>query len=144
MDKTLDLVGKLSQTTVVNYLKKTNWDAGTDAPFVVELDPTSMCNLACPDCISGELLNKDQIEPERLASLVGELIAAKVRAVILIGGGEPMMHPSIGDVIERFGNHSIKVGITTNGLYLKKHLGVTADELGADIARNTETVYGTW
>jgi TatD DNase family protein len=28
--------------------------------------------------------------------------------------------------------------------FMAEHLGVTADELGADIARNTETVYGAW
>jgi hypothetical protein len=28
--------------------------------------------------------------------------------------------------------------------FMAEHLVVAADELGVDIARNTETVYGTW
>jgi TatD DNase family protein len=28
--------------------------------------------------------------------------------------------------------------------FMAEHLGVSVDELGADVARNTETVYGTW
>lgn len=126
-DKSLQLSTKLTQLSVIEYLKSTDWHSGSNSPFVVELDPTSMCNLACPDCISGELLNQDEIAPERLLALTQELIEAKVRAVILIGGGEPMMHPSIGTVIGQLGVAGVKIGITTNGLYLKKHLDVTAE-----------------
>jgi hypothetical protein len=28
--------------------------------------------------------------------------------------------------------------------FMAEQLGVTVDELGTDVARNTETVYGTW
>jgi TatD DNase family protein len=28
--------------------------------------------------------------------------------------------------------------------FMAEHLGVSVDELGSDVARNTETVYGTW
>lgn len=127
IEKTLDLKSKLSQISVVNYLRMIDWDKGTDAPFVVELDPTSMCNLACPDCISGELLNKDEIPSDRLLRFVDELIDCGVKAVILIGGGEPMMHPAIGEVIRKLGEAKVKIGITTNGLFLKKYLDVTAE-----------------
>jgi len=127
ISKTLDLKSKLSQISVINYLKEIDWNKGSRAPFVVELDPTSLCNLACPDCISGELLNKDQIPSERLLRLVDEIIDAGVRSVILIGGGEPMMHPAAGEVIRKLGEAKVKIGITTNGLFLKKHLEVTSE-----------------
>ena len=125
--RTLDLKGKLQQKTVISYLKTVEWSSSSDHPLVVELDPTSMCNLACPDCISGSLLNKEEIPSDRLLALTSEMIEAGVKAVILIGGGEPMMHPAIGEVIERLGNANIKIGITTNGLYLKKYLNLTAE-----------------
>jgi MoaA/NifB/PqqE/SkfB family radical SAM enzyme len=127
IDKTLDLKSKLSQKTVINYLSKVDWASSSKAPLVVELDPTSMCNLACPDCISGSLLNKDEIPTARLIKLIDEMIEAGVKAVILIGGGEPMMHPSIGDVIKKLGKANVKIGITTNGLFLKKYLEVTSE-----------------
>jgi MoaA/NifB/PqqE/SkfB family radical SAM enzyme len=127
IEKTLDLTSKLSQKSVITYLKSVNWSNGSKSPFVVELDPTSQCNLACPDCISGELLNKDEIPTTRLLSLVDEIIDAGVKAVILIGGGEPMMHPAIGEVIRRLGEAKVKIGITTNGLFLKKYLEITAE-----------------
>ncbi len=127
VERTLDLRGKLEQRTVMQYLKSVDWQKSSRAPFVVELDPTSACNLACPDCISGELLNKDEITSDRLLGLTNEMIASGVKAVILIGGGEPMMHPAIEEVMRRFGVADVKIGITTNGLYLKKYLNVTAE-----------------
>ena len=125
-DKTLNLSGKLQQESVIQFIRQVDWTGTSDAPLVVELDPTSMCNLACPDCISGELLNQEEISTDRLLRLVDEMIEVGVRAVILIGGGEPMMHPAIGEVISRLGQAGIQIGITTNGLFLKKHLEVTA------------------
>lgn len=127
IDKTLSLAEKLTQKSVVAYLKNLDWKVGSQAPFVVELDPTSMCNLACPDCISGELLNQEEIPPERLIQLCHEISESGVKAVILIGGGEPMMHPSIGDVLRILGENGIKIGITTNGLFLKKYLDLVAE-----------------
>lgn len=126
VERTLDLRGKLEQRTVLTYLKSVDWKTSSKAPMVVELDPTSMCNLACPDCISGSLLNQDEIPSERLLALTNEMIESGVKAVILIGGGEPMMHPAIEEVIGRLGDAGIKIGITTNGLYLKKYLDVTS------------------
>jgi MoaA/NifB/PqqE/SkfB family radical SAM enzyme len=127
VSKTLDLRGKLEQKTVIKFLKSVDWETSSKSPFVVELDPTSMCNLACPDCISGSLLNKEEIPSERLLNLTNEMIEAGVKAVILIGGGEPMMHPAIGEVIDRLGKADVRIGITTNGLFLKKYLNVTAE-----------------
>lgn len=128
IEKTLNLKSKLSQISVVSYLQSVDWGSkGSAAPFIVELDPTSRCNLACPDCISGNLLNKDEIPTDRLLRLVDELIDSGIKGVILIGGGEPMMHPAIGDVIQKLGVAGVKIGITTNGLFLKKYLDVTAE-----------------
>ena len=122
----INVRAKLNQRTVQQYIKGIDWSSTSDTPFVVEFDPTSHCNLACPDCISGTLLNQGQIERNRIKDLTLEMIEAGVKAVILIGGGEPMMHPDIAWVIQTLGEHGVRIGITTNGLYLKKHLEVTA------------------
>ena len=123
---TLNIRAKLSQTSVQSYIESIDWSKTSAAPFVVEFDPTTNCNLACPDCISGSLLNQGQIDRIRVKTLVQEMIDAGVRAVILIGGGEPMMHPDADWIIGRLGEAGVKIGITTNGLFLKKHLEVTA------------------
>jgi MoaA/NifB/PqqE/SkfB family radical SAM enzyme len=93
---------------------------------VVELDPTSFCDLACPECISKPLLQSGRFTSERLLQLCDELVSAGVRAVILIGGGEPLMHPAIGSVIERLNDGGIAVGLTTNGTQIARHIDVIA------------------
>lgn len=122
----IDIKEKLNQETVQQFIQAVDWQGSSTAPFVVELDPTTRCNLSCPECISGSLLNQGEISVPRIKTLVGELIEAKVRAVILIGGGEPLMHPAIEWVIRALGEAGVRVGITTNGLYIRKHLDVIA------------------
>lgn len=122
----IDIKEKLNQETVQQRIRAVDWQGTSAAPFVVELDPTTRCNLACPECISGSLLNQGEISVPRIKALVEELIEANVRAVILIGGGEPLMHPAIEWVIRTLGEAGVHVGITTNGLYIKKHLDVIA------------------
>lgn len=58
----------------------------------------------------------------RLMSLGVELIEAGVRAVVLIGGGEPLMHPAIGDLIAVLGGAGVQVGLTTNGTLLDRYM----------------------
>lgn len=122
----LDLKLKLRQVSVLERISQIDWAKGSRAPLVVELDPTTACNLACPDCISRDLLNKDRFSNERLRELGRELVTAGVKAVILIGGGEPLAHPDIGWLIEHLGSHGVQLGLTTNGLLIDRHLDAIA------------------
>jgi MoaA/NifB/PqqE/SkfB family radical SAM enzyme len=74
-----------------------------------------------------------------------EFIEAGVKAVILIGGGEPLAHRKVGDLIELFGKNNIHVGITTNGSFIDRYMGVIAEyvkwtRVSMDAA--TEKMYG--
>jgi hypothetical protein len=41
------LIGeKLNQKSVQDFVQSVDWSGTSDAPFVVEFDPTSNCNLA--------------------------------------------------------------------------------------------------
>jgi MoaA/NifB/PqqE/SkfB family radical SAM enzyme len=51
-----------------------------------------------------------------------EFIDAGVKAVILIGGGEPLAHPMAGRLIELLGINDVHVGITTNGSFIHRYL----------------------
>ncbi len=127
----MNLVNKLHQKSVVEKLQQIDWNFGTKSPYVVELDPTTACDLACPGCISGDLLNQkdsfdNRFSNDRLVEISNELIESGVKAVILIGGGEPLSHPKVGEVIENFGKNDVQIGITTNGTFIKKHLDLIA------------------
>ncbi len=117
----LNLVSKLSQRSAVDAIQAIDWERGSRAPLVVEFDPTTACNLACPDCISRDLLNQGLFSRTRIRELTKELVEAGVRAVILIGGGEPLAHPEIGWIIEYLGEHDVAIGLTTNGILLDRY-----------------------
>ena len=116
----LELSRKLHQKSVVERINQIR-EGKRPAPWVVELDPTSACNLACPDCISIKLLNQGGFLKERLVALANEMVEAGVKAVILIGGGEPMAHPAFGDIVDIFGRGGLHVGVTTNGTMISRY-----------------------
>ncbi len=115
-NRRLSLKDKLLQTSVISRIKN------PDYPYVVELDPTTACDLACPGCISANLLNKQSFSNKRLLELGKELVECGVKAVVLIGGGEPLNHPKIGELIKYFGEHDVHIGLTTNGTKIYKYL----------------------
>ncbi|QMU73235.1 radical SAM protein [Streptacidiphilus sp. P02-A3a] len=141
----LDLVSKLYQRTIHDPIAEVGRGGTLDGPLVVDLDPTTFCDLACPECISGQLLNQGRFTKERLRELVGEFISVGVRAVVLIGGGEPLAHPGTRDVIRLLGEAGIAVGVVTNGTMLDRHaaeLGSYAHWVRVSVDAATEQTYG--
>lgn len=128
MSDRMNILDKLHQGFVIEKIKNTNWEKGTTGPLVIEFDTTEVCNLACPGCISEDLVsNKTSFSRERLLQLAVEMYEMRVKAVILIGGGEPLAHPSVGQFIKYLGEHDIHIGITTNGVFIDKYLDIIAE-----------------
>src|SRR5215472_11938445 len=124
MSEVMKLNNKLYQSAVLERIANTEWDTGNRAPFVVELDPTAACDLACPGCISEDIIAAGgRFSDERLLELGREFVECGVRAVILIGGGEPLAHRKSGELIELLGKNDVHVGITTNGSFIDRYLG---------------------
>ena len=130
----MNLVSKLFQKSVIQKISNTDWSKGTDSPFVVELDPTTVCDLACPGCISGDLINTKNPElrgfnNDRIIELVNEMVESGVKAVVLIGGGEPLAHPSTPQIIKIMSENNVQIGLTTNGTLMKRHIDLIADHV---------------
>jgi MoaA/NifB/PqqE/SkfB family radical SAM enzyme len=126
----LDLASKLYQESIYPSAVKVARGERLRAPLVVDLDPTSFCDLACPECISTGVLNQGQFPRRRLEQIAEEMAAAGVQAVILIGGGEPLMHKGVGRVIEILHSAGIRIGLVTNGTLIDRHL----DDLAARLS----------
>jgi MoaA/NifB/PqqE/SkfB family radical SAM enzyme len=118
----LGLTAKLYQPGIYDVVTKVARQERSEAPVVVDLDPTSFCDLACPECISGKLLNQGRFTRERLGSLADELVSMGVKAVILIGGGEPLAHSGTKAIINRLGRAGIAIGVVTNGTMIDRNL----------------------
>lgn len=123
----MNIVKKLHQGFVIDKIKQTNWSKGTNSPLIVELDTTEACDLACPGCVSEEIMEAGRkFSSVRLMEMASELKSMDVKGVVLIGGGEPLSHPAIGKFIDFLGKNDISIGITTNGSFINKHLDVIA------------------
>ena len=57
----------------------------------------------------------------RIKELAKEFVDIGVKAVVLIGGGEPMAHPEFGTLVDYFYENDIHVGVTSNGTLIHKY-----------------------
>lgn len=125
--KKMNIVKKLHQEFVLNKIEETNWKEGTTGPLIVELDTTEACDMACPGCVSEEIMEAGRkFSSKRLMEIAQEFKDLGVKGVVLIGGGEPLAHPKIGDFMQFLGENDISIGITTNGSFIHKYMDIIA------------------
>ena len=67
-EKALSLSDKLYQEGFINRFEEFKIK-GESKPWVIELDPTTACNLACHGCISASLLNQGGFKRDRIKEL---------------------------------------------------------------------------
>jgi len=86
------------------------------APLSINLDLSTACNYACTHCIDWDALNlPDKHDPELLFQSLEGMAERGLRSVILIGGGEPTLHPLFGEVVKRLKALNLQVAVVTNG-----------------------------
>ena len=86
---------------------------------------TDHCNYHCLYCMpAGKKFERKQnmLRNEEYDHLVGSLIRIGLEE-IRVTGGEPCLHPDFIPLMETFSKHKpLKLGVTTNGQLLEKHL----------------------
>jgi MoaA/NifB/PqqE/SkfB family radical SAM enzyme len=116
-----DYLRKLFQSDLRPALRE--YMSGTlKGPLLIEFDPTTACNYSCPECISAGLLNKDHIPAHTIDRLLREFVRAGTKGIIFIGGGEPLAHAAMPRPLELAFELGLKVGLTTNGSLLDRHM----------------------
>jgi MoaA/NifB/PqqE/SkfB family radical SAM enzyme len=90
----------------------------TVGPITCEFHPSTVCNHACPGCtFNTGNLTKDKrftFDMKLLPGVIRDLKELDVRGIDLSGGGEPLCHPEIATIIEKF-SKEFDVGLVTNG-----------------------------
>jgi len=90
-------------------------------PLVTMLEPLELCNLACTGC--GRVREYRDVVDKRLT--VDESLQA-VRAsdapIVSISGGEPLLHPQIGEIARAIEEDGRFIYLCTNGLLLREKL----------------------
>lgn len=86
-------------------------------PEVVELFLTNHCRFRCPHCRCAKY-HGDQTESLSVSvftRLLDELVSKQVRIIELGGGGEPLDHPAIAEILRALIVKQCRVGLITNG-----------------------------
>lgn len=104
-------------------------------PLMLIIYPTYKCSFPilrhngplCATCAYRQKHGPQDLEPDLLARILDEATAMGVRRFELSGGGEPLQHAHIGELIEllqdrQAGQDGSRFGLLTNGLYLEGQL----------------------
>lgn len=90
-------------------------------PLVLMLEPLFRCNLACAGC--GKIQYPTHVLRKNLSPEQCEAAAVECGApMVSVAGGEPLMHPEIGRIVERLVGLRRYVYLCTNALLLEDKL----------------------
>ena len=109
----------LQKLIVGSYVVRQQLAGRKRYPLVLMLEPLFRCNLACAGC--GKIqypahVLKMQLTPEECFRAVDECGAPTVA----IPGGEPLLHPQIGEIVEGLVARRKYIYLCTNALLLKQ------------------------
>ncbi len=93
--------------------------------FKLTIKLTDYCNCSCPFCANKNLKDFGELDFVKLEKVIRELNSTGYLTRVGITGGEPMMYPdTVNKLINLILsiNDKIDIGITTNGLNLRKFL----------------------
>ena len=95
------------------------------SPVSINLDLTTACNYQCGHCIDIDILNKKfDFDFEQLKLSLELMITQGLKSVIVIGGGEPTVHPKFSELIYFLKERRVQVGVVSNGSRMEKLQGV--------------------
>jgi MoaA/NifB/PqqE/SkfB family radical SAM enzyme len=94
-------------------------------PVHVQWLPTNRCNLKCGFCSCGKRDRNLEMDLSQARQVIAEFAELGCKAATITGGGEPLCHPAISQIIQRFVERGIAVGLVTNGLLLDRLDGGT-------------------
>jgi len=89
-------------------------------PVSVDLSVSNFCNQNCIWCYYRNYLAgaRVMLTKERLIKLIDELASLGIKGINFSGGGEPLTHPNLVELMEYAHSAGIDVGMITNGVLL--------------------------
>ena len=107
--------------TVASYVLRQKLAGRKQYPLVLMLEPLFRCNLACAGC--GKIQYPTAILKQHLTPAQCFQAAEECGApVVAIPGGEPLLHPQIGEIVAGLVARKRYVYLCTNGLLLEPKL----------------------
>jgi hopanoid biosynthesis associated radical SAM protein HpnH len=107
--------------TVTKYVLTQKLRGVKRYPLVLMLEPLFRCNLACAGC--GKIQYPDHVLDKRLTPEQCWVAAEECGApIVSIPGGEPLIHPEIGKIVQGLVDRRKYVYLCTNAILLERKL----------------------
>ena len=110
-----------------------NWqDKKMFPPVFIEFGPVGGCNHRCVHCYVQKILNTppEMMEPDVYLRFMREIGDYGVKAIVLAGVGEPLLHRTTPRAVETAVEHGTDVGMLSNGIPLtEKNIPTLLDNL---------------
>ncbi len=109
------------QYTVAKYVLSQKFRGVKRYPLVLMLEPLFRCNLACAGC--GKIQYPDHVLDKRLTPEQCWAAAEECGApMVSIPGGEPLIHPEIGQIVQGLVDRRKYIYLCTNAILLERKL----------------------
>jgi len=93
---------------------------GKIIPIHIQLSPTNACNLNCSFCSCGDVDRKKKLTLEEIKDVVDISAQRGTKSMTITGGGEPLLHPNINEIINYADSKGIEAGLVTTGTVFKR------------------------
>jgi hopanoid biosynthesis associated radical SAM protein HpnH len=103
------------------YLLKKRWGGHKQFPLVLMLEPLHACNLSCSGC--GRI--REYADTMKLRLSIDECLASIDECgapIVSVCGGEPLIYPGVGELLQKTLDRRKHIYLCTNGLQLEKKL----------------------
>lgn len=90
-------------------------------PYMLQIEPTSLCNLSCPLCPTGRgELNRPSrhLQLEEFTAIIDDL-ERSLLFLVLWNWGEPLLNPALPDMVRHAARRGIKTVTSTNGHFFR-------------------------
>lgn len=86
----------------------------------LQLNPTNKCNFNCPICSCSERERYKELNMKDIDKIIRVGKRFGLKSITITGGGEPLIHPNINEMIKLFSKKNIEVGLVTNGSLIER------------------------
>src|ERR1700755_3271883 len=99
-------------------------------PFLVHIIPIRRCNLACTYCNEFDDFSNPVPLEEMMKRL--DILADMGTSITPTGGGEPLLHPELDEIIRHIRRRGMIAGMITNGFLLNEKRIKSLNEAGLE------------
>ncbi len=131
-----------------------------DAPYLIALNLTERCNLACAHCyLDAKVLKHgavDELSTQEVKRVLGEIAQVGPEAMVVLTGGEPMLRRDLPELAAHASALGLMVVVGTNGMLLRPDriaalrdagvagIGISVDSLDPETHDDFRGKQGAW